>query len=237
MFSVLIWPAKAVNVNIVGVVQNVVRFNPLLQILAHLLVLLVLIWDVEDILKNDLSKKTYIDHLMTVLAVVLDLKVPWFSKTKNVLGLLWFMIQDNHLEICTFLICTSDWSRLPAKDLVQLEEETRLYKTWSGGRHWKILFVVRMTGLKLNTRWATSNFVLEQVFTWVVSALFIEGCLGQDISIRVIRTGSELHGRIKDASFSTVAIRPVDKQEIHSNQVGSIDVFLYESLRWGPSRW
>ena len=135
MFSVLIWPAKAVNVNIVGVVQNVVRFNPLLQILAHLLVLLILIWDVEDILKYDLSTKTYIDHLMTVLAVVLDLKVPWFSKTKNVLGLLWFMIQDNHLEICTFLICTSDWSRLPAKDLVQLEEETRLDKSWSDGRH------------------------------------------------------------------------------------------------------
>ena len=69
-------PAKAINVNIVGVVLSVVCCNPVLQTVAHLLVLLILIWDVEDILKYDLSTKTYIDHLVTVLAVVLDLKVP-----------------------------------------------------------------------------------------------------------------------------------------------------------------
>ena len=50
---VFIGPAKAINVNIVGVFQNVVRLDPLLQPLAHLGVLLILIWDVENNLKYE----------------------------------------------------------------------------------------------------------------------------------------------------------------------------------------
>merc|ERR550517_2317092 len=68
-------PAKAINVNIVGVVLSVVCCNPVLQTVARLLVLLI-------------------------------------------------------LEICALFILASDWCWLPPKDLVQLEEETRLYKSW-----------------------------------------------------------------------------------------------------------
>ena len=56
----------------------------------------------------------------------------------------------HHLEVGAALISTSHRGWLPPKDLVQLQEETRLYETWRFS--WQILHITRSSWLNCALR-------------------------------------------------------------------------------------